>query len=259
MMSVSKVTSSGKEVRFRDDQVAIYDGEVKIASGKLVDDLYWLNAYSAKAIASVASKEVMAELWHRRFAHISLENIQKLSRCDMVEGLGEVANYTLTVCDVCARTKMARLPFDDKRPATSNPLERIHSDVCDKIDPPTHDGYEYFITFTDDHTHMTTVYLMRKKSETLDHFKTYYAMATSHFNRKIARIRCDNGGEYTSKKFKEFCAQKGIVIEYCRRAVVSGISRHQRLLGALNSNTGAGIAMFQFQSTSHQLMWYALV
>ena len=109
---------------------------------------------------------------------------------------------------------MTRLPFDDKRPATSNPLERIHSDVCGKIDPPTHDGYEYFITFTDDHTHMTTVYLMRKKSETLDHFKTYYAMATSHFNRKIARIRCDNGGEYTSKKFKEFCAQKGIVIEY---------------------------------------------
>ena len=86
--------------------------------------------------------------------------------------------------------------------------------VCGKIDPPTHDGYEYFVTFTDDNTHMTSVHLMKKKSEILQHFKAYHAMATSHFNRPMARVRCDNVGEYMSKEFKRFCAEKGIVIEY---------------------------------------------
>ena len=39
-------------------------------------------------------------------------------------------------------------------------------------------------------------------------------MATAHFGKKLERLRCDNGGEYTSSDFKAFCKQNGVVLEY---------------------------------------------
>ena len=55
---------------------------------------------------------------------------------------------------------------------------------------------------------------MHTKDETLKSFKSYEAMATSHFNTPISRLRCDSGGEYVSKEMGAFCEGKGIVLEY---------------------------------------------
>lgn len=41
----------------------------------------------------------------------------------------------------------------------------------------------------------------------------YAAMVTAHFERKIARVRCDNGGEYKNHEFSNFCEKSGIVLE----------------------------------------------
>lgn len=38
-------------------------------------------------------------------------------------------------------------------------------------------------------------------------------MATAHFGCKMECLRSDNGGEYTSKKMKDFCAECGIILE----------------------------------------------
>lgn len=36
----------------------------------------------------------------------------------------------------------------------------------------------------------------------------------NQFNKSIQRLRCDNGGEYSSAELKDFSASKGIIIEY---------------------------------------------
>jgi len=54
------------------------------------------------------------------------------------------------------------------------------------------------------------VYLISKISEVLEYVMQYEAYVTSKYNCKISRIKCDNGGEYTSKDFKELCVTKGI-------------------------------------------------
>ena len=43
-----------------------------------------------------------------------------------------------------------------------------------------------------------------------DRFKEYESMATAHFNTKISRFRCDNGGEYLSNELKDFFKEKEI-------------------------------------------------
>lgn len=58
------------------------------------------------------------------------------------------------------------------------------------------------------------VYLITHKSEVFEKFKEYYYYVTNHFNRKILKLRSDNGGEYMSEQFRKFCTVKGIKMEY---------------------------------------------
>ena len=57
---------------------------------------------------------------------------------------------------------------------------------------------------------------MKTKGETLLKFKEYVALmenATGHKVMKlrtIKRLRTDNGGEYTSNEFNQYCKDKGI-------------------------------------------------
>jgi transposase InsO family protein len=40
------------------------------------------------------------------------------------------------------------------------------------------------------------------------------ALAENQLRKKLRRIRCDNGGEYTSTAFRSLCRERGIVVEY---------------------------------------------
>lgn len=39
-------------------------------------------------------------------------------------------------------------------------------------------------------------------------------MTQSMFNMNIFKLRCDNGGEYISHNFAEFCKENGIIIDF---------------------------------------------
>ena len=97
-----------------------------------------------------------------------------------------------------------RKPFSSIRQKATGPLELIHTDLSGQIDPPTFDGYNYYMTILDvvvlsililhynmyyfhftlqdrqalkmmhmasksfilnDYTHFTTIYLLKYKSE----------------------------------------------------------------------------------------------
>ncbi|VVC34356.1 Integrase, catalytic core,Ribonuclease H-like domain [Cinara cedri] len=73
---------------------------------------------------------------------------------------------------------------------------------------------KYNLTFIDDYTQFNVIYLLENKSEVLNYFKKYEAVVSVHFRQTIQSLRCDNGGEYISHNFKNFCAQKGIVVNY---------------------------------------------
>ena len=50
----------------------------------------------------------------------------------------------------------------------SNPLELIHTDICDMKSTSTRGRKKYFITFIDDCTRYCYVYLLRTKDEALE-------------------------------------------------------------------------------------------
>ena len=67
----------------------------------------------------------------------------------------------------------------------SNPLELIHTDICDKKSTPSCGGKKYFITFIDDWTRYWYVYLLNDKDETIDAFRQYKTEVENQLDKKI--------------------------------------------------------------------------
>lgn len=83
----------------------------------------------------------------------------------------------------------------------------------------TPSGKRYVLTFVDDFSRYTTIYLLANKSETFAKFKEYYELTKNMFNKSIKMIRTDRGGEYESNEFKQFLQNNGI--KYQRTAAYS--------------------------------------
>lgn len=58
------------------------------------------------------------------------------------------------------------------------------------------------VTFVDDCTHYTWVYMLKHKSEVFNCFCEWKAQVEKFSGRPVKALRTDNGGEYTSMQFK---------------------------------------------------------
>jgi transposase InsO family protein len=77
-------------------------------------------------------------------------------------------------------------------------------------------GYLYYVIFVDDNSRKTWIYFLKSKEseEVLGRFQEYIAQVENLTGKKIKTLRSDNGGEYTSKGFCDFCVEAGIKREY---------------------------------------------
>lgn len=82
------------------------------------------------------------------------------------------------------------------------------------VSPATVDNKQYVVSFIDDFSKFGIIYLVEDKSEMLDCFMDYEAKVTAFHGLKISTIKCNNGGEYSSKAFQEFYQRKDIFIDY---------------------------------------------
>ena len=65
-------------------------------------------------------------------------------------------------------------------------------------------GHSYCVTFIDDYSRKTWIYLLKAKSEVFERLWEF----------KTLVLRTDNGGEYTSNEFMEYCSAEGIKKEH---------------------------------------------
>ena len=108
-------------------------------------------------------------IWHARLGHIGQDRMNGLAR----EGLlGQLAKVSLPNCEHCLVGKLTRKPFG-KATRASSPLQLVHSDIYGPLSVRARRGANYFITFIDDYTRYSYVYLISHKSKALDCFKLY--------------------------------------------------------------------------------------
>ena len=90
-------------------------------------------------------------------------------------------------------------------------LELIHSDLGDLKHIMTKGGKKFYVTFIDDCSRFTRVYLLRNKDEAFDMFLNYKAEVENQLDRKIKMIRSDRGGEYIP--LNDYCEKERIIHE----------------------------------------------
>ena len=68
----------------------------------------------------------------------------------------------------------------------------------------TNFGKRWFITFIDDHTHLSWVYQLKEKSKAEHIVQNFYNMIETQFQTKIQLFRSDNKKEYFNHKLGSF-------------------------------------------------------
>jgi hypothetical protein len=86
----------------------------------------------------------------------------------------------------------------------------VHTDLVGPTRTKGLKGERYFMLLVDDYTRMTTVFFLKNKSEDFEKFKIYKEMIENEMDSIIKCLRSDNGGEFTSKKFMDYCNNHGI-------------------------------------------------
>ena len=106
-------------------------------------------------------------LWHQRFCHHSIPNVQKLVKDELVVGLVITSESAPDpICEPCLAGKMVSNPFPSSSCISSSPLELIHSDLHGPLPVQSPEGFRYWITFIDDCTKLKAVMFLKHKSVT---------------------------------------------------------------------------------------------
>jgi len=114
------------------------------------------------------------------------------------------------VCLGCASGKKTRKPFPSSKNKTDGILQLIHSNLCGPMPMHSLGGHLYYIIFIDDFSRKTRIYYLKHKDESFDMSKDFKALIENQRRDKIKVFMYDNGGEYTSNEFIDFCKKKSI-------------------------------------------------
>ena len=204
LLSVSKITRGLHcSVKFYPDYCIFRDLSTKkiIGRGRESGGLYVFEPEELKSQASLVSLSHF-EL-HCRLGHPSLQSLKKL--------YPQLSHLSSLNCDSCQFAKHHRVhlsPRDNKRAAS--PFELVHSDVWGPCPITSKSGFKYFVTFVDDFSRVTWLYLMKNRSEVFTHFCAFVAEIKTQFSVSVKTLRSDNAKEYTSESFRSFMLQQSI-------------------------------------------------
>ena len=109
-------------------------------------------------------------------------------------------------------------------------LEIIHTNICGPFDAPSFGKEKYYITFIDDFSHYTFIYLLHEKSQVVEALAMYISEVERQLERKVKIIR-SNRGDKCYGKYDE--PEHGICAQYTmpRTPQQNGVvERHNRTL-----------------------------
>ena len=217
LFSVRAATSNGNLISFGRN-CWIRDGKRRlIGTGSPMGKLYKLNGYAIKSVdatANVADETESNErinLWHKRLAHVNIQQLRQLAT--HAEGIDLPPNGKQSFCEACIQGKMHKLPHHPLGDVRSKErLQLVHTDVCGPMQTQSIGGStcRYLITFIDDHSRFCRTYFMKHKSEAIEKFKEFKAVAEKESGMTIKALRSDQGGEYMSEEFKIYLGEWGI-------------------------------------------------
>ena len=148
---------------------------------------------------------------HARLGHVGYQLLEKISTKRLLGGVPFLKEiHQDVVCSGCQYGKSHRLPFPNSRNRASVVLELVHSNLIGPIRIPSYVGFQYVMIIVDDFSRFTWVYFLKHKNEALSNFIQFKEQVEKEFGVPFKCLRTDNGGEYMSAQFLDYCKKHGI-------------------------------------------------
>jgi hypothetical protein len=184
LVSTSLLFKNGVKAVLESDKLILSKNGVFVGKGCSCNGMYKLSIIINKNDVGCAYIVDSSLMWHARLGHLNFKYMKYMSKQELISYKQDVHDK----CEICIKSKIRNkhFPFTNR---DSQLLELIHSDVCELNGILTKDGKRYFITFIDNFSRYTYVYLMRNKDECFDMFKKYKTE-----DKRIRVLRSDRGG-----------------------------------------------------------------
>lgn len=160
---------------------------------------------------------VSSHVWHKRFGHAAVRRFKKgiaLAEEDMQPMIMEDV-----FCNACAVHKAKSKPHPQKEtPASEVPLELVHADVH-VVTEKSLGSHQYLLVLVDDRTRISWTMALERKSEVPHAIIQWYQQTTkvhprsSKKQKRVLKIRTDQGTEFSNEHLESICASQGIVME----------------------------------------------
>ncbi|GKA82599.1 zinc finger, CCHC-type containing protein [Tanacetum coccineum] len=212
ILSLGQLTEIGCKVIMDGNKLTLYDKSkrllMKVERSK--NRLYSIRLQIDTPICLLANVDNQAWLWHARLGHLNFDDINKMTRKGLVEGIPRI-NHAGQICDACLLGKHSRTPFPNQAKFRSkNPLDLVYGDLCGPISPATHSGKKLIFLLVDDCTRFMWAYFLTSKDQTFSTFKEFRQKIEMEMRMKLRMLRTDRGGEFTSNEFTKYCKENGI-------------------------------------------------
>jgi hypothetical protein len=214
LISLPTLDDRGYEIIIKKGRALVNSDTTNIMYGKKLvkSGLYQLSQTSGTAMQAKSDHDIT--LWHKRLGHLNANIIKKTANSGAVTGLS-FKNSEPLLCEPCIYAKQKTESFNKTHePRTTELLELVHMDLWGPTRIPTRSGEKYAFILVDDFSGMVNIHLLKQKSEALSRLKEYLEYAETQTGSRVKRLRCDNGGEFTSGTFREYIKERGIIVEY---------------------------------------------
>jgi len=195
LLSVSRLTRFlDCVVSFTKDSVCLQDRSSRqiIGTGCESHGIYYL-----RTTAHVGTVMDSPSLLHAQLGHPSLAKMQQL--------VPNLSNLSSLSCESCLLGKHSRSSFPSSvSQRASSPFALVHSDIWGPSRVKSNLRFQYFVTFIDDFSRFTWLFLMKNRSELFSIFQTFFNEIKNQFGVSIRILRSDNAREYLFNSFNTF-------------------------------------------------------
>jgi histone deacetylase 1/2 len=192
LLSINRIANDNNVFfEFYPTHYCVKDQETRriLLIGPCKDGLYPVKKIK-KSVLGVTKPSAL--LWHHRLGHPASSIVQRVLNLHKLPFVKE--SNKDGVCDACQQGQSHQLPYPQSSSASTGVLDLIFSDVWGPT-PNSVGRNKYYVSFIDDYSKFTWIYLLRQKFEVFSCFREFHSLVERQFGRKIRVVQSDWGGD----------------------------------------------------------------
>ena len=190
-------------ITFSHSSVTLQDRSTRrtIGIGHEPQGIYHLSSTPSSIVCTSTNDPLLV---HHRLGHPNFSKLWKMVSC--------FSSLSSLECESCQLGKHTRVSFPKRlEPRSKSLFELVHTNVCGPSRTASTLGFRYFVTFIDDFSRCTWLFLMKNRTKLFSMFQKFFAEIRNQFHTSISILSSDNALEYLSAHFSDFLSSHRIL------------------------------------------------